>query len=89
VLIGDEDGRPYDRPPLSKEYLQGRADRASVFVHPLDWYDEHNVELRIGVPATAIDRDAQEVVLADGDRLAYGKLLLATGSSNDDSRWPS
>jgi 3-phenylpropionate/trans-cinnamate dioxygenase ferredoxin reductase subunit len=81
VLIGDEDQRPYERPPLSKEYLQGRADRASVFVHPHDWYDQHNVELRTGVPATAIDRDAQEVVLADGDRFAYRKLLLATGSS--------
>ena len=81
VLIGDEHERPYERPPLSKEYLQSRADRASVFVHPPDWYDEHGVELRTGVHAAGIDRDAHEVVLADGHRLGYSKLLLATGSS--------
>ena len=81
VLVGDEPERPYDRPPLSKEYLQGRAERASVFVHPDDWYAEQGVELRLGVPATAVDRPAHEVVLGDGDRLGYGKLLLATGST--------
>jgi 3-phenylpropionate/trans-cinnamate dioxygenase ferredoxin reductase component len=81
LLIGDEDERPYERPPLSKEYLQGRAERASAFVHPPDWYDEHDVELRAGVPVTAVDRDAHEVVLADDERLGYRKLLLATGSS--------
>jgi 3-phenylpropionate/trans-cinnamate dioxygenase ferredoxin reductase subunit len=81
VLVGDEDERPYDRPPLSKEYLQGRAGRASTFVHPADWYAEHGVDLRTGVPVTALDRDAHEVVLADGDRLGYTKLLLTTGSS--------
>ncbi|MEJ2888611.1 NAD(P)/FAD-dependent oxidoreductase [Actinomycetospora aeridis] len=85
VLVGDEQERPYDRPPLSKEYLQGglqgTADRDSVYLHAPDWYAEHGVELRAGVPATALDRDAHEVVLADGDRLDYTKLLLATGSS--------
>ncbi|PVZ14796.1 NAD(P)/FAD-dependent oxidoreductase [Actinomycetospora cinnamomea] len=81
VLLGDEDERPYERPPLSKEYLQGRADRASTYVHPPDWYAEHGVDLRTGVPVTALDRDAHEVVLADGDRLGYRTLLLTTGSS--------
>ncbi|MEJ2863207.1 NAD(P)/FAD-dependent oxidoreductase [Actinomycetospora flava] len=81
VLVGDEQERPYDRPPLSKEYLQGNADRDSVYLHPADWYAEHGVELRSGVRATALDRDAHEVVLADGDRVGYRKLLLATGSS--------
>ena len=81
VLVGDETERPYERPPLSKEYLQGRAERDSVFVHPSDWYGEHDVELRSGVRVTAVDRDAHEVVLADGERLGYTKLLLTTGAS--------
>ncbi|GAA4790583.1 FAD-dependent oxidoreductase [Actinomycetospora chlora] len=81
VLIGDEDERPYERPPLSKEYLQGRAERASTFVHPGEWYAEHDVELRLGVPVAALDRDAREVVLTDGGRVGYRTLLLTTGSS--------
>jgi len=81
VLLGEEQERPYDRPPLSKEYLQGNADRDSVYLHPADWYAEHGVELRCGVRAHAVDRDAHEVVLADGERVGYRKLLLATGSS--------
>ncbi|GAA4907408.1 3-phenylpropionate/trans-cinnamate dioxygenase ferredoxin reductase subunit [Actinomycetospora succinea] len=81
VLIGEEQERPYDRPPLSKEYLQGNADRDAVYLHTADWYAEHGVELRSGTRAAAIDRDAHEVVLADGERVGYRKLLLATGSS--------
>jgi 3-phenylpropionate/trans-cinnamate dioxygenase ferredoxin reductase subunit len=81
VLIGDESERPYERPPLSKDYLAGKADRASIYVHPQDWYREHHVELRLGAAVTGIDRDRHEVTLADGSRVGYGKLLLATGSS--------
>ncbi len=79
VQVGDEQEAPYDRPPLSKGYLQGRAERDSVFVHPGDWYAEHGVELRLGVPATGLDRQAHEIVLGDGDRIVYTTLLLATG----------
>jgi 3-phenylpropionate/trans-cinnamate dioxygenase ferredoxin reductase subunit len=81
VLIGAEEERPYERPPLSKDYLLGKAERQSIFVHPADWYREHDVELRLGTTVTAIDRGAHEVVLADGSRVGYAKLLLATGSS--------
>ncbi|MFC5137256.1 NAD(P)/FAD-dependent oxidoreductase [Actinomycetospora rhizophila] len=81
VLIGDEQERPYDRPPLSKDYLQGSTGRDGVYLHPADWYAEHGIELRTGVRAHAVDRDAHEVVLADGERVGYRKLLLATGSS--------
>ncbi|MDD7937968.1 FAD-dependent oxidoreductase [Actinomycetospora lutea] len=81
VLIGDEQERPYDRPPLSKEYLQGNAGRDAVYLHPADWYAEHGIELRTGVRASAVDRDAHEVVLADGERVGYRTLLLTTGSS--------
>ncbi|MCU1431216.1 MAG: FAD-dependent pyridine nucleotide-disulfide oxidoreductase [Actinotalea sp.] len=81
VLVGDELHAPYERPPLSKAFLQGDAKRDSLDVHPLRWYPEHDVELRLGTRVTAIDRDARVVVLADGDRLPWTTLLLATGSS--------
>jgi 3-phenylpropionate/trans-cinnamate dioxygenase ferredoxin reductase subunit len=81
TLVGDEQHRPYERPPLSKDYLAGKAERDSVFVHTADWYDEHNVTLRSGVTATAIDRGAHRVDLSDGSSVEYDKLLLATGAT--------
>jgi 3-phenylpropionate/trans-cinnamate dioxygenase ferredoxin reductase component len=81
VLLGAEEHRPYERPPLSKAYLAGAADRDTVFVHPAEWYDERRIDLRLGVAATGLDRTAHEVVLADGSRLPYTKLLLTVGSS--------
>ncbi|WP_173137161.1 NAD(P)/FAD-dependent oxidoreductase [Kibdelosporangium persicum] len=81
VLVTDERDRPYERPPLSKDYLQGKAERDSVFVHGPDWYAENDVDLRLGVSATAIDRAAHQVRLSDGSSVEYAKLLLATGSS--------
>jgi 3-phenylpropionate/trans-cinnamate dioxygenase ferredoxin reductase component len=80
VLVGAEPHRPYERPPLSKGYLQGSTDREKVFVHPAGWYDEHDVELRTSAEVTGIDREAQQVVLSNGDRLRYDALLLATGA---------
>src|SRR5215469_7735705 len=80
-LIGDEGHLPYERPPLSKDYLAGKADRDSVFVHDQAWYQRQEIDLRLGVPAAAIDRAARQVRLADGARLPYDKLLIATGSS--------
>src|SRR5580693_3588204 len=81
VLIGDETERPYERPPLSKDYLLGKAEREAIYVHPASWYADNGVELRLGVPVTGIDRAAHEAALADGSRIGYAKLLLATGSS--------
>jgi 3-phenylpropionate/trans-cinnamate dioxygenase ferredoxin reductase subunit len=81
VLIGDETERPYERPPLSKDYLQGKAERETIYVHPQAWYGDNGVDLRLGSPVTAIDRAAHEVTLADGSRVGYAKLLLATGSA--------
>jgi 3-phenylpropionate/trans-cinnamate dioxygenase ferredoxin reductase subunit len=80
VLIGDEDEHPYERPPLSKDYLMGKAERDSVFVHEEGWYAEHEVGLRLGTAVTAIDRDNHHL-LAGGDTIGYEKLLLTTGSS--------
>ncbi|SCK57715.1 NAD(P)/FAD-dependent oxidoreductase [Streptomyces sp. WMMB 322] len=81
VLVGDEHERPYERPPLSKEYLQGASPREDVYVHSRDWYEDNGVELRLGVPVTSLDPGGHAVTLADGSSLPFAKLLLATGSS--------
>jgi 3-phenylpropionate/trans-cinnamate dioxygenase ferredoxin reductase subunit len=81
VLLGSEHHAPYERPPLSKDYLQGKTPREKVFAHPHHWYAEHDVELRTGQVVTGLDRGAHEVRLADGSVVGYAKLLLATGAS--------
>lgn len=80
VLIGDETRRPYERPPLTKDFLAGN-DPLDAYVHDADWYAANGVELRLGTAVTGLDRAAHEVYLADGTRLGYTKLLLATGAS--------
>ena len=81
VLIGEEAERPYERPALSKDYLLGKAERETIYVHPPAWYAEHGVDLRLGTVVTGVDPAAHEVTLADGSRVGYAKLLLATGSA--------
>ncbi|MDX6284483.1 MAG: hypothetical protein QOH03_5554, partial [Kribbellaceae bacterium] len=81
VLLGSEEELPYERPPLSKGYLQGSSDREKAFVHPAAWYEEQRVDLRLLTTVTAIDTVAHEVFLADGGRVGYARLLLATGST--------
>ncbi|RPK32219.1 FAD-dependent oxidoreductase [Streptomyces sp. ADI93-02] len=81
VVIGDEQERPYIRPPLSKGYLLGKEERDSIFVHAQEWYRENEVDLVLGTRARAVDARAGEVELEGGRRVAYDKLLLATGSS--------
>ena len=81
VLIGDEADPPYERPPLSKDYLMGKHGRDKLYVQPRQWYGEHNVDLRLATIVTAIDPPAHEIVLGDSSRLGYSKLLLTTGSS--------
>ncbi|SEN28278.1 NAD(P)/FAD-dependent oxidoreductase [Actinacidiphila rubida] len=80
ILIGDERDHPYERPPLSKGFLIGSAERDSVFVQQNGWYAEHDVELHLGQPVVHLDRVARTVRLGDGTTLQYDKLLLATGS---------
>ncbi len=80
TLIGDENHLPYERPPLSKGYLAGNDDRASMDVHDEDWYAEHRIDLVLGTAATSVDSTTKEVALVDGRRFAYDQLLLATGS---------
>ena len=80
VLLGAERERPYDRPALSKEYLRGEAGHEKVFVHDETFYAARAIELRTGAAVASIDTAASEVVLADRERLAYDRLLLATGA---------
>ncbi|MBO1332493.1 NAD(P)/FAD-dependent oxidoreductase [Streptomyces sp. VRA16 Mangrove soil] len=81
VVIGDEQERPYIRPPLSKGYLLGKEDRESVHVHPEDWYGTNEVDLLLGRTVTSVDRPGGTVRLDDGSRVRYDRLLLATGST--------
>jgi 3-phenylpropionate/trans-cinnamate dioxygenase ferredoxin reductase component len=81
TLLGEEPHRPYERPPLSKDYLQGKADRDSIFAHPEPWYADHAVELRLGTAVTSLDPAARTVTTASGVQLGYDKLLLTTGST--------
>ncbi|SDK59665.1 NAD(P)/FAD-dependent oxidoreductase [Streptomyces indicus] len=80
ILLCDERDRPYERPPLSKGFLLGKEERDSVFVHEPAWYAQADVELHLGQPVVAIDRERHEVRLGDGTVVGYDKLLLATGA---------
>ncbi len=80
VLVGAEAERPYERPPLSKGFLHGKAERDAVYVHPEHFYDDHDIELRTATRATAVEPHDSVVVLENGERLPYDRLLLATGS---------
>ena len=80
VLVGTEDARPYERPPLSKDYLRGEAGRDRIYVHDESFYAEHDIELRPGRTAIDMSPWLKEVALDDGERLRYDRLLLATGA---------
>ena len=82
VLIGAESEPPYERPPLSKEYLRGEQPLEQARVRPPAWYAENQVEARFGTRAVQIDGHHREVVLAGGERVAFDRLLVTTGSRN-------
>ena len=80
VLIGAEEERPYERPPLSKDYLRGEVGREKVYVHDEGFYAEHDIELRLGRTAVVLDTSNGELELDGGERLRYDQLLLTTGA---------
>jgi 3-phenylpropionate/trans-cinnamate dioxygenase ferredoxin reductase subunit len=88
VLIGEEPERPYERPPLSKGYLAGEAERDSVYVHDARFYEDHAIELRTGTRVTTVDLAADAVVLDNGERIGYDRLLLSTGAAARRLRAP-
>lgn len=78
VLVGEEPDRPYERPPLSKEVVRADAEADSVFLRPLEWYEENEIELRLGVRATALDPSGS-LRLTDDEEVAFDACLIATG----------
>src|SRR5215218_10620027 len=79
VLVGAEDERPYERPPLSKDYLRGEVGRQKVYVHEERFYADHGIELRLGRTGVGLNT-GNELVLDDGAALRYDRLLLTTGA---------
>jgi len=80
VLVGDEPVRPYERPPLSKDYLRGEAGFDAAAVHEAEFYGAQDIELRTSTSVTALHPADSEVELGDGERIHYDRLLLATGA---------
>ena len=79
-LIGDEPHRPYDRPPLSKQVLQGAWEPEQTFFRKKDGYDALALDMRLGVRAVSLDLRARRVALADGTFADYDRLIIATGA---------
>src|SRR6188472_1150252 len=82
VLIGDEPSLPYERPPLSKEYLRGERGLDDFLVRSSEWWASHAVETRLGVRVHELDARDRSVTLDDGERLSFDAALLATGVRN-------
>jgi 3-phenylpropionate/trans-cinnamate dioxygenase ferredoxin reductase subunit len=80
TLIGAEPVAPYQRPPLSKAWLKGETSPDMLALRPAKFYEDQKIALRLGVAVTRIDADRHRVVLANGDEVAYGRLILATGA---------
>ncbi len=80
TLVGRESDRPYDRPPLSKEFLRGEKEEEKVYFKPVEFYQEQEIELKLGASASRLDTANRTVELESGESLSYDKLLLATGS---------
>jgi 3-phenylpropionate/trans-cinnamate dioxygenase ferredoxin reductase subunit len=80
VLIGSERERPYERPPLSKDYLRGETSRDGLYVHAESFYEEHGIELRVGETAIGLDAERRQVELDGGEQLSFDRLLIATGA---------
>jgi NADPH-dependent 2,4-dienoyl-CoA reductase/sulfur reductase-like enzyme len=80
AIVCAEPTPPYDRPPLSKELLAGSVDAGAIRLRADAWYADHDVELLLQTPATGLDVRARELLLGDGRRLAYDRLVIATGA---------
>lgn len=80
IVVLDAEGElPYRRPPVSKEVLRGDKDADGIRIKPASWYEAQRIDLRSGVAATGLDREARELTLSDGSTLGYDRLILATG----------
>ena len=86
VLIGEEPLTPYERPPLSKEYLRGESEHR--WVRPQGWYADNSVDARLGVRAERVNVADRAVELAGGERVEFDQAVIATGSRNRRYDWP-
>jgi 3-phenylpropionate/trans-cinnamate dioxygenase ferredoxin reductase subunit len=82
VLIGTEPQLPYDRPPLSKNYLRGVTPFEKTLLRPAEFYRERDIEMRLGTTVTRVDVEKRALALQDGERLDFDQLLIATGGRN-------
>jgi NADPH-dependent 2,4-dienoyl-CoA reductase/sulfur reductase-like enzyme len=87
VLVGEEEVLPYDKPPLSKEFLAGKWDADRVNLLSREDAERGGIELRLGAVATRLDVAGRQVLLSDGSRLGYDKLVVATGAAARPSPW--
>jgi 3-phenylpropionate/trans-cinnamate dioxygenase ferredoxin reductase component len=81
LLVGREPEPPYERPPLTKEYLRGEATREDTHVNPASWYEENGVDLRIGTNVLSLDPGARTVKLQGGEEVEFEQALIATGAN--------
>ena len=88
LIVGEEPHIPYQRPPLSKQYLAGEYGLERVFLRPARFYESKAIGIRSGVRVESIDPDRKTVACSDGDRIGYDKLLLATGARPRKLRAP-
>ncbi|HKG37276.1 MAG TPA: FAD-dependent oxidoreductase [Solirubrobacterales bacterium] len=80
MLVGREPEPPYERPPLSKEYLRGESERPEAYVNEPSWYEQNAIDLRVGTNVMSLDSAARTAKLQGGEEVAFGKALLATGA---------
>jgi 3-phenylpropionate/trans-cinnamate dioxygenase ferredoxin reductase subunit len=80
MLVGREPEPPYERPPISKEYLRGEAERADAYVNPPSWYEENGVELATGRNVMSLDTEARTAKIQGGEEVAFKQALISTGA---------
>ena len=81
LLAGREPEPPYERPPLSKEYLRGEASREDAYVNPREWYEQNGVDLRTGTNVMSLDPEGRTAKLQGGEEVSFSKALIATGAN--------
>jgi 3-phenylpropionate/trans-cinnamate dioxygenase ferredoxin reductase component len=81
LLVGREPEPPYERPPITKDYLRGESGREDAYVNPLAWYEENGVELLSGRNVLGLDAEARTAKLQGGEEVRFGRALLATGAN--------
>lgn len=79
LLVGDEAIPPYERPPLSKDYLLGKLESARLLIRPEAYWRENSVDLELGSPVTALNHKNSEITFSDGRRVSFNWCVLATG----------